>query len=206
MVPTNYQDRHLLVFLPAVCILAALKLQNMETAWKTRYSEMDVLVRRNGLAAMMLGFLIVFSCAVLVFQKDSFGDVVRSARYLSTLPSDAVVYSDEQFKTEYTSNRTVRVWAPQVRDIRPGDYLVFHTFNTPRLNVLEKTLNLHFKMEIAYQDYSYVLPLLTDLMMDPQLQNRPQAASVRFEPQYFETRVYRVVKKIPRPKEEGWDG
>ena len=205
MVPTNYQDRHLLLFLPAVCILAGLKLQKMEDAWRLRCSEYGLLMRRNGLAALMLGFLTVFSTSVLVLQKDTFGDVFRNAKYLKTLPSNAVVYSDEQIKTEYVSQRPIRVWNPEIRNLNPGDYLVFHTFNTPRLWRLEQTLTRHFEMEWVHHDTSYVVPLLTDLMMDPRLQNRSQATAERFETQYFETNIYRVVRYIPRPKNEGWD-
>jgi hypothetical protein len=205
MVPTNYQDRHLLLFLPAVCALAGLKLQKMEDAWRLRCSENGLLMRRNGLAALMLGFLAVFSTAVLVLQKDAFGDVSRNAQYLKTLPSNAVVYSDEQIKTEYVSKRPIRVWNSEIRNLNPGDFLVFHTFNTPRLWWLEQTLTRHFEMELVHQDISYVVPLLTDLMMDPRLQNREQAVTRRFETQYFETKIYRIVRYIPRPKKEGWD-
>jgi len=205
MVPTNYQDRHLLLFLPAVCLLAALKLQSMETAWKARCTEWEVLVRRNGLAALMLGFLMVFSAAVLVLQKYAFGDILRGALYLRTLPADAVVYSDEQFKTEYAAHRPIRLWTPELRDLNPGDYLFFHTFSPPHLNVLQATLERHFQLEVVHRDFSYLVPLLTDLMMEPRLQNRPQATAVRFEPQYFETRVCRVVKRILTPHEVGWE-
>jgi hypothetical protein len=205
MVPTNYQDRHLLLFLPAVCVLAGLKLQKMEDAWRLRCSENGLLMRRNGLAALMLGFLAVFSTAVLVLQKDAFGDVSRNAQYLKTLPSNAVVYSDEQIKTEYVSKRPIHVWSSETRNLNPGDFLVFHTFNTPRLWWLEQTLTRHFEMELVHQDTSYVVPLLTDLMMDPQFQNRAQATARRFETQYFETKIYRIVRYIPRPKKEGWD-
>jgi hypothetical protein len=205
LAPTNYQDRHLFVFLPAVCVFAALKLQSLEDAWRMRCTETNMLLRRNGLAGLMLCFLAIFSIAVLVLQKDAFGDVFRSAQYLKTLPPKSVIYSDEQFKTEYFSKRTVSVWNSEIRRLNPGDYLVFHTLYTPRLNWLEQTLRRHFEMELVHQDTSYVVPLLTDLMMDPKLQNRSQAVSSRFEAQYFETKIFRVIRYIPRPKNEGWD-
>jgi len=45
-----------------------------------------------------------------------------------------------------------------------------------------------------------VLPLLTDVMEDPSLQNRPRAASHRFETQAFQTRTYRVIRAYVKPR------
>lgn len=204
--PTNYQDRHLLPFLPAVCILAAYKLQELENGWAARCDATGRMVRRNGLAGLTLCYLIGFSLVVFAVQRDSFGDLARNAEYLKTLPADAVVYSDEQFKTIYGSDRYAIPWTPEVRDLKPGTFLVFHTFYTPRLRHLEETLSHIYELEVVRRDYAVTIPVLTDLMMDPALQNRPQAASRRFEPQSFETRVYRVVRVKNRARAKGLRG
>ncbi len=204
VVPTNYQDRHLLLFLPAIALLAAYKLETMEVGWRLRCPEMGVLLRRNLLAAAMLGTLLVFSIAVLVLQRDSFGDLRRNAEALRALPADAVIYSDEQFKTSYLAGRPLRPWTPELRSLQVGDHLVFHTFNTPRLRFLLETLATGYELVPLRVDASFTVPLLTDLMMDKADQNRAGATAHRFEAQRFKTHLFRVARVLPpRPPQAG---
>jgi hypothetical protein len=145
----------------------------------------------------------VFAIAVLVVQRDSFGDLRRNAEFLRFLPADARVFSDEIIKTSFWSGRPLEFWDPSQQNLRSGDFLVFHTFYTPRLSWLENTLHENHQLEPVRSDGSYVVPLLTDLMEDPALQNRPRAVSYRFEPQIFNTRMYRVVKAYINPRFAG---
>jgi len=199
MIPTNYQDRHLLPFLPGVCILAALKFETWTQTWENHHGAWGGMWRRNTLASLVLMYLMVFSVAVLVVQRDAFGDLKRNAEYLRLMPAEAVIYTDEQFKTEYWSGLNVRIWNPGGERLHQGDLLVFHTLYTPRLNRLEEALFRNHRLEIIRRDQSSLLPLLTDLMMDPQLQNRAEAASRRADAQYFETVTYRALQDDPAP-------
>jgi len=197
MIPTNYQDRHLLPFLPGVCILAALKFETLTQTWENHHGAWGGMWRRNALASLVLMYLMVFSVGVLVVQRDAFGDLKRNAEYLRLMPAETVTYTDEQFKTEYWSGRKVRIWDPGGERLRKGDLLVFHTLYTPRLNRLEESLFRNHRLEVIRRDQSSLLPLLTDLMMDPDLQNRATAVSRRAEAQYFETVTYRAIQDDP---------
>jgi hypothetical protein len=203
MIPTNYQDRHLLVFLPALCVLAAYQLELWWGAWRERHGILGALWRRNALAAAGLAWLLVFSMAVLVFQRDAFGDLKRNAEFLRTLPPGTTVYSDEEIKTGYASGRPILPWNPPRQTLKQGDWLIFHTFTTNRYRQLESSLRNNHAFEIVRVDRSYVLPLLTDLMMDKSFQNRPRAASRRLEPQYFETIALRILRPHIRPRAPG---
>jgi hypothetical protein len=191
LIPTAYQDRYLLLLLPLFLVSAGMELETLFLDWKRRRGEFKAMVLKNSLLTFGLLYQILFSMLVIAYQSDSFGDLQRSAQFLKTLPVNAVIYSDEIPKTQYWAGRPIR---PQILPFNPmpGDYLVLHSFYTPRLGFVDRTLKDRYGAEILHSDSSVIIPILTDLMTDPTLQNRVGATAFRFDPQFFQSVLYQI--------------
>ncbi|HVM32923.1 MAG TPA: glycosyltransferase family 39 protein [bacterium] len=189
--PTAYQDRYLLIFLPVFLVGAGFELETLFLEWKKKRGNLWAMVLKNGLLTLGLLYQITFSMMAIAYQTDSFGDIRRSAEYLKTLPPNAVIYSDEVPKTRYWSGRDIE---PLVLPFKPnpGDYLLLHSFYTPRLGFVDQTLRDRHGAEILYTNASSVVPLLTDVMADPAVQNRVAATGFRFQTQDFESVLYQI--------------
>ena len=198
LIPTTYQDRHMLPFLPLLLLAAGYHLEVFFGSLEKHQGTVRLVFWRNGLVALVLGWSALFSTAVLISQNDSFGDIKRSSEFLKTLPPNAVIYSDEVPKTQYWSGRPVSLM-PFLYENTPfvpqsGDYVVVHSFYTPRLSFFDRHLVEAFGAQAIHEEVSTVIPLLTDIMEDPSLQNRTAATAFRFTPQYFRSRVYCIRK------------
>lgn len=193
LIPTQYQDRHMLPFLPLLLVAAGFQLETFVKSLGEKKGSFRAMFWKNGLLSLGLVWLALFSGAVLICQSDSFGDIKRSSGYLRTLPDNAVIYSDEAPKTQYWSGRKVR---PLMLPFKPGpgDYVVYHSFYTPRLNAVEQFLQERHQVLLVDRQESMVVPLLTDVMSDPRLQNRIASTAFRFQPQFFKSVVYRIQK------------
>ncbi|HET9869252.1 MAG TPA: glycosyltransferase family 39 protein [bacterium] len=189
--PTAYQDRYLMLFLPFFLVGSGYEMETLYLEWRKKRGTLPALFLKNGLLAAGLAYQAFFSMVAIAYQTDSFGDLRRSGEFLKTLPAGAVIYSDEVPKTHYWAGREIQ---PQVLPFRPrpGDYLVLHSFYTPRLGFVDRTLRDKFGAEVVYANFSSVVPLLTDLMADPAVQNRVAATGFRFQTQTFESVVYRI--------------
>ncbi|GEM_PF-1015291 len=196
LIPAQYQDRHMLLFLPLLLVAAGFHLETFfESLDKTR-GVIRVLFMKNGLLTLCLSWLALFSGAVLISQTDSFGDIKRSAEFLKTLPDDAVIFSDEVPKTQYWSGRKVTLMPYLAENTQfnpePGEYVVLHSFYIPRIGQVDQHLVQKHGAELLREENSMVVPLLTDVMEDPLVQNRTMATAFRFVPQFFRSRVYRI--------------
>jgi hypothetical protein len=149
---------------------------------------------KNGLIAVTILYSALFSSAAIICQHDSFGDIKRSAEFLKTLPADAVIYSDEIPKTQYWAERPVRLLDYSQKPFIPnsGDYVILHSFYTPRINTVGENMISRFGAVLIHDDGSSVTPVLTDLMQNFSLQNHVSAAAYRFEPQFFASVVYQI--------------
>jgi hypothetical protein len=197
LVPVTYQDRHMLPFLPLVLTAAA---YHIETFFKSLgpVRSWTHILWKNGLLTLCFLWLALFSAAMFMAQNDSFGDIQRSAEFLKTLPADAVIYSDEVPKTQYWSGRKITLMPYLAENTqfnpKPGDYIVLHSFYIPRIWAVDRFLTDRHAVEVLKDEPSMVVPLLTDVMEKPELQNRVAATAFRFVPQFFRSRVYRVRK------------
>jgi len=133
---------------------------------------------------------------------DSFGDIKRSAEFLKTLPANAVIYSDEIPKTQYWAGRTVTLLDYSQKPFmpHPGEYVILHSFYTPRINAVGDNMTARFGAVLIHMDNSVVEPVMTDLMEDPHLQNRILATNYRFDPQFFTSTVYEIKSKTKETK------
>jgi hypothetical protein len=198
LIPTTYQDRHMLPFLPLLLLAAGFHLETFFQSLDQKPGSVRVMFMKNGLLTLCLSWLALFSAAVLISQNDSFGDIKRSSEFLKTLPKEAVIYSDEVPKTQYWSGRKVTLM-PYLEENtqfnpKPGDYVVLHSFYIPRINFVDHHLVEKHNAAAIHEDSSMVVPLLTDVMEEPSLQNRTASAAFRFIPQFFRSRVYEIRK------------
>jgi hypothetical protein len=194
LIPVTYQDRHLLPFLPLLVVAAGVHLEKYIRELHRPKNSMGYHFIKNGLITATILYSALFSVAAIGCQSDSFGDIKRSAEFLKTLPPNAVIYSDEIPKTRYWSGRAVRLLDYSQKPFSPNtdDYVVLHSFYTPRINSVGETMVSRFGAALIHNETSMVTPLLTDLMKDFTLQNRVGAAAYRFEPQFFESVVYQI--------------
>lgn len=198
LVPTTYQDRHMLPFLPLLLLAAAYQVETFFTSLQEPVGSIQKMFWKNGLLVLCLSWLALYSAAVLISQCDSFGDIRRGSEFVRTLPARAVLYSDEVPKTQYWSGRQVRLMPYLAENTsfvpKPGDYVILHSFYTPRIGFVDRNLVEQHDAEVLREDQSMVVPLLTDVMEDSALQNRIAATAFRFQPQFFRSRVYLIRK------------
>lgn len=198
LIPATYQDRHMLPFLPLFVLAAGYQLESFFESLERHRGTIRLMFWKNGLLAFCLAWLALFSSVVLMGEYDSFGDIKRSSEFLETLPPDAVIYTDEVPKTAYWSGRKVILMPYLTQNAqfnpKPGDYVVLHSFYVPRINEVDRHLTEAHDAKLLHEEVGMVVPLLTDTMEDPGLQNRTASTAFRFKPQFFRSRVYEIRK------------
>jgi hypothetical protein len=196
LVPTLYQDRHQLPFIPFWILLAAIGFQKTVDAWRLRWKGERFLLLKNGTVLAVLAFEVVFSIACFSFQRESFADLRHGAEFLRQLPPEARIFTDEFPKTYYWAKRDLTPWQPNMR-LPEGAYLVLHSFYTKRDRLLVSRLMENYQARVVFYEESAVTPLLSDLMEEAAYQNRTALVGMRFETQDFRTWVIRLGKTSP---------
>ncbi len=194
LIPVTYQDRHMMPFLPILIVAAGYQLETFFNSLQYPKDSMMYHLIKNGVLSVTLLYSAAFSSAAIGGQTDSFGDIKRSAEFLKTLPANAVIYSDEIPKTQYWAGRTVTPLDYSQKPFmpHPGEYVILHSFYTPRINSVGETMTARFGAVLIHSDSSTVVPVMTDLMQDFKLQNRIPATGYRFSSQFFQSVVYRI--------------
>ena len=135
LVPVQYQDRHMMPFLPILLVAAGYQLETFFNSLKHPKDSMMYHFMKNGILAIILLYSAAFSAAAIGGQIDCFGDIRRSAEFLKTLPADSVIYTDEVPKTQYWSGRKVLPLDYSQHPFIPAknEYVVLHSFYTQML-------------------------------------------------------------------------
>ena len=97
LIPTGYQDRHFMPFLPLLLLAAGYQLEMFFESLDKQKGHVRLMVWKNGLLTLCLSWMALFSAGVLISQYDSFGDIKRSSEYLKTLPDKALIYFGLKF-------------------------------------------------------------------------------------------------------------
>ena len=175
-----FQTRYLLPVLPYVFAVAGHGIASLSG--------------RRPLPAVALGLAVATSLAmsgaVLVLQRDTFGDVRRTAEYLAKTPETGAIYSDEIYKMNAFSGKRILPYDPR-RSFRAGDRIAFHSLyvNLPaEAQRLSSSYALHVEMETA----SRITPLLPDIIAEAPVTNRPEWEKYRFREQVFHGAVVRI--------------
>ncbi|MCD6521629.1 glycosyltransferase family 39 protein [Candidatus Calescamantes bacterium] len=136
---------------------------------------------------------VLLASLTLYFQKDSFGDIKRSAEWVRRNLSVPYVYSDEYWKTSFWSGKEVR---PLKGKVKEGDILIIHS-GYSNIKKVFNFLGQKYHYSILYSTQSRILPLLPDILSPPTLSNSPYWMILKYTPQTFSSFVIEIkeVKK-----------
>lgn len=213
----SFQYRYLMPVFPAAIAMAGAGASHLEfkcLAANRRWAFSALLV-------VALAYLVLFSSAVLIFQRQAFGDQRSAARFLQTqVPRETKVIANERYgnflalgcvKLSYWSHRPVeslldylpaRPASPPPKWIPPGSYVVLGNAygGDEFVDFLAAFLTYYYHMRYAASFDATVYPLMDDIMVDPRFNQNPLGWVMRYTPQLFSTHVYIVDR--PRTAEE----
>ncbi len=164
----------------------------------------------RGAISLILLYSLAWSLAVVWLQRGAFGDIKQAARYCAALPPDARIFSNEFYKPEipavkmsYWSGRKVEGLDDSARPAK-GDYVCLHSAYgglSPVPTLLASMLRFDRQIELLRQRYdvteaawfdSSLVPLLPDIMENPDTHTNPAAWFYRYTPQRFRTVIFRI--------------
>jgi len=205
---SSFQERYLLPWLGILWVWGGVGL-----AWARA-----ALARRPRVFSAALGVTLawsaMFALAVLVLQREAFGDYAAAGRWLRRhAPEGAAIYSTELYnaglggrriatnKIRFFSGRAVEYFdpagqtgAPSPAALRPGDLVCLHSvYPSP---AAERWMREGWNVEPVFEAQSVIVPLLPDIMAQPGTAQNPTAWMWRYTPQAFSTTIWRV--KGPR--------
>jgi hypothetical protein len=202
----SFQYRYMMPVLPAVLALAGAGCAVAED-WLVSKG------RRWAFSALFgasMAYLAVFSCAVLVFQRETFGDQREAARLVRDRFPGAAVFSNEQYgefhniecvKMAFWSGtrvRNIRPYLSRDGDRRPGVYfppgavvILSNAYGGDMVvDQLCSQFNLYYHMRNVGAYSSTVIPVLDDVMVNPMFNQNPMAWVLRYKPQLFSTHIF----------------
>ena len=153
--------------------------------------------RERAVLAAALAVSIAFSAAVLHYQRDSFGDIKRAAKWVGrNVSPEATVYATDLWamKSKFWAQRNIEEYKPPGSALRPGDYVLFNSFN---INVDDaiKRLKWRFDLETVYETTSTIVPLLTDVTNPTEYTLKPEWRRVKYKKNVFRSVVLKVLEK-----------
>ncbi len=195
----SFQFRYLLPILPLWCIGAA-------RGFAVLHEKILQRVWQIGLSVLVILPLCIMTISVLFLQRETFGDLVDSAKYLREIGKGARVLSDEVYghsdhnvKMRFWSGRKIFLF-PAVQP-EEGDILVLHNAYSD-LNAVYEYLNRNYEYVVLRQWNSmtspgrYItIPLLPDIMVEPhplRLTSNPACMAFRFTPQRYVSVALRI--------------
>jgi hypothetical protein len=194
---------------PAVIALAGAGASYLEFKWIERGRPWLFTVA----LVLALAYLMLFSAAVLVFQRQAFGDQRAAADFVrSQVPKEATVIANERYgnffalgcvKLSYWSQREVepvynylppKPEAPLPKIIPPGSYVVLGNAygGDEFVDYLLALLTYYYHMRNVASFSTTVYPLMDDIMVNPMFNQNPLAWVLRYSPQLFSTHIYVV--------------
>jgi hypothetical protein len=199
----SYQERYLLPLIPFMAVLAGVA----AARWEERAGRRLAAVR----TALVLTFAygLAWSVAVLALQRGAFGNIKEAARYCATLPPQARIFSNEHYKAEmlaikmsFWSGRRVEGFTG-LEALAKGDYLCLHSSYGGLSRYPALVPYMRFDEQIAQIKKRYdcleeawfearLVPLLPDIMENPDTHQNPVAWFYRYYPQRFRTVVLRI--------------
>jgi len=145
-------------------------------------------------------YAMIFSMAVMVLQRQAFGDVKASARYIrDNIPPETLVYSNEMYKPEIVCPK-MRFWSGRPVEFFQGQplpadsILVLHTAygGSAGMDKIHRYLVRNYRLIMLAEFEASILPLLPDIMGEPISHQNPLAWVFRYQPQTTITSIYQV--------------
>ncbi len=213
----SFQYRYMMPVLPGVLALAGCGCMWAEDWLAAR--------RRGGVfrAAFIatILYMTMFSCAILVFQRETLGDQKAAALAVKeAFPADTPVFSNEQYgsfrnlecvKLSYWMGRPVKsIWPylPPDGSRAPDKYMTGRCVlilgnvygGDSAVDFITSQLNLYYHIRTAEAFPVTVVPVMDDVMTVPLFNQNPLAWVLRYKPQTFSTHVL-VVESRRTPQE-----
>jgi len=199
----SFQERYLLPLIPFMAVMAGVA----AACWEERAGRRLPVVRT--VLVLVVAYSLAWSVAVLVLQRGAFGDIKEAARYCATLPPQARIFSNEFYKPEmpaikmsFWSGRRVEGFTG-LEALAKGDYLCLHSSYGGLSPYPTLRPSIRFDKQIADVQKRYdcreeawfesrIVPLLPDIMENPDTHQNPVAWFYRCYPQRFRTVVLRI--------------
>jgi hypothetical protein len=207
----SFQYRYMMPVFPACLALAGVGAGMLETTLTARGRRWLFSLAFLG----SVGYLVFFSLAVLVFQRQSLGDQRAAASILAAMPPGTPAYSNEQYgsfrnlgcvKQSYWSGRPVESIIDSLPE-RPGQPLRKHLPDgsvvilgnmyggDQPVDFIIASLTYFYQMHLVASFDSAVYPIMDDIMLSPGLNQNPLAWVLRYTPQLFSTHIYQVDRR-----------
>ncbi len=205
----SFQYRYLMPIFPAAIALAGAGASYLEDRWMRKGRPWVFSV------ALVLGlsYLVIFTAAVLIFQRQAFGDQRAAADFVrQRIPKQTPVLANERYgdflslgcvKLSYWSKRPVvpvyeylpqRPDQPLPKVIPPGSYVILGNAygGDEMVDYLAAILTYYYHMRYAASFDTTVFPLMDDIMVNPLFNQNPLGWVMRYSPQLFSTHIYVV--------------
>ncbi len=202
----SFQYRYMMPALPLVIAVAG---GGGEALYRLSQRRKLAWVYRVGMGAAVV-YLAIFACAVLVLQRQAFADQKAAAHYVREVakPTDPI-FANEQYGTFYelgcvklsfwTGRKVQPLLDPKNGTLvnPPAGAWVLVGSHYGGADVQEQMI-ARLRKQVPLQEVtggafrSEILPLMDDIMAQPMLNQNPLGWVVRYVPQRFSTRVFRV--------------
>lgn len=199
----SFQLRYFLPVIPLACAWAAGAMIALSRACSWRPA-LPLFV------AIVMGWGLSGSAAVIEFQRHTWGALATAARMLRDLPVGTRIFGDEYYDAANPPNIKLRYFAgrddvlflyEQVpgrgwslrRDLRPGDVIVLNNLSS-NIPAIYQGLSSQFHLGQIGGSSVVLRPLLPDVMSapNPALTNRPECMNYRHVPQIYDCVIYQL--------------
>jgi len=195
----SFQERYFYPIVPFVSIFAGRGIDFLINEKKVKLALRYILILASFIYIVALGF------AVLYFQKDSFGDLKRSAKFLKSVEPNAIIFSNENnyslpscIKDKYWSGREVSLLTDEYilgdKSFPQGSYLCLHSAygGLKNFSLLLMEFEKRYNLEEVYSSQSTIIPIFPDIMQEPFFHQNPLALTVKYNKQTFYSYVFKV--------------
>ena len=190
---SSFQSRYLLPLMPFIAVFAGRGLVVLSEKWISRKTCFSVLL------AIVVIYGLGFSLTSLFLQREAFGDIKDAAQYVSEIPGDIPVYSNEAYKDlgpvkmRFWSKREILPYAAGISPASGSVICLSSAYGGAKAFAAHtKWLMRNFDAQRLALFESEITPLLPDIMQEPQTHQNPLALTFRYTPQKFRTEVYRI--------------
>jgi len=193
----SFQYRYFLPVIPLVLVFAGRGAVALEEYFRRR--------RWKGAESLIILILIqslLFSVAVIYFQRNAFADLTEVGRLIGgqnlkggrVLAAEVYNPGNSNLKLSFWAQQPIPFCEPIERfAFQPGDFVVIsNVYNS--MDRFYKTLSERYQFEVFYRskDYSLV-PLLPDIMVDPPgATSQPLCMAYRFHRQVYYSYVIKI--------------
>lgn len=211
-----FQARYLLPLVPLVCLFAGHGMATWERRQKGRPW------RKWGVILPAVGYGLIFSLLVAVWQGGAFLDIKQATQYVideMNLPVEQVIFTNEVYnakigpaKVKFWSGGEHRVELLGSYQPMPGDVIILSSAyggGVMASRRVREQLMTKLPARVVRKPFArFARPLLPDIMQEPGTHPNPLAWHFRYQRQYFETTVLEVLSpkrpaiNMPGPSEE----